>query len=188
MALALVDFFGLRFDHQHQSPVIFLKDMQREKYLPVWIGMLEANSIELAASRRTPPRPFTHDLLVSVMHGLGANVRKLVIDRLENKTYYATMYVEQDGQLSEIDCRPSDGIALALRESAPIYVDEDLMYNIRFVELSEQGDALDAAMAEGPAGDEEEDDEADAAPSVIQDEGAFRDFLKRITPSDFKNN
>jgi uncharacterized protein len=190
MALALVDFLGLRFDPQHQSPVVFLKDSNQEKYLPVWIGVNEATSIELAAGRRTAPRPLTHDLLATLLRNLGASVRKLIIDRLEEKTYYATLFVEHDGGVREVDCRPSDGIALALREDAPIYVDEDLMYNIRFVELSEQ-DALDAALAGDPelAGDDDEEDEDDGPPAqVLQDEGAFQDFLKRISPSDFKGN
>lgn len=185
MSLALVDFFGLRYDHQHQSPVIFLKDAHKEKYLPVWIGALEAGSIELAHTRRTPPRPFTHDLFAAVLRELGAHVRKLIIDRLEDTTYYATMYLEQDGRVLEIDCRPSDGIALALREGAPIYVDEDLMYNIRFVELSEQ-EALDEMETGEPEGDDDEED--DTPPAVLQDDSAFQDFLRRITPSDFKNN
>jgi uncharacterized protein len=168
MALAEVDFFDLRYDHRHKSPVLFLKDAQREKYLPVWIGELEANSIELAVVKRSVPRPLTHDLLLSVTHELGGRLQRVVIDRLESRTYYATLVVEHDGRLLHIDCRPSDAIALALRESVAIFVDDELMYSIKFVEISEGED------------DDEEGGEA-------MDYDTFQDFLKNIAPSDFKD-
>ncbi|MDQ3024309.1 MAG: bifunctional nuclease family protein [bacterium] len=168
MPLAEVDFFDLRYDHRHKSPVLFLKDAQREKYLPVWIGELEANSIELAVVKRDVPRPLTHDLLLNVMHDLGGNLQRVVIDRLDNRTYYATLVVEHDGRLIHVDCRPSDGIALALRERVAIFVDDDLMYSIKFVEISEG---------------EEEDEDAEP-----MDYDSFQDFLKQISPTDFKDS
>jgi bifunctional DNase/RNase len=169
MPLAEVDFFDLRYDHRHKSPVLFLKDAQREKYLPVWIGELEANSIELAVVQRGVPRPLTHDLLLSVMHDLGGNLQRVVIDRLEQRTYYATLVLEHDGRLIHIDCRPSDAIALALREKVAIFVDDELMYSIKFVEISEGEDS------------EGDDDEP-------VDYDSFADFLKSISPSDFKDS
>jgi bifunctional DNase/RNase len=169
MPLAEVDFFDLRYDHRHKSPVLFLKDAQREKYLPVWIGELEANSIELAVVKRDVPRPLTHDLLLSVLHDLGGNLQRVVIDRLESRTYYATLVVEHDGRLVHVDCRPSDAIALALRERVAIFVDDELMYSIKFVEISE--------------GDEEGDDDSEP-----MDYDSFQDFLKQISPGDFKDS
>jgi uncharacterized protein len=182
MPLALVDFFDLRYDHRHKSPVIFLKDANKDKYLPVWIGELEASSIELAAIRRAPPRPLTHDLFIDVLHQLGAHFERIVIDRLESKTYYATLFLEYDGRTLPIDCRPSDAIALALRENARIYVEEDLMYNIRFVELSDQ-----AALEE--EGGEDSDDFSPETDEMAgpEDDSHFQDFLRRISPSDFKS-
>ena len=180
MSLTLVDFFDLRYDHRNKSPVIFLKDVRKEKYLPVWIGELEASSIELAAIRRNAPRPLTHDLFVSVLHQLGAHIDRVVIDRLESKTYFATLILEHDGRTMEVDSRPSDAIALALRENVRIFVDEDLMYGIKFVELSEPGALED---------DEDDDQEPEAEhPAGPEDEEEFLDFLKRISPSDFKNS
>src|SRR5687767_8034282 len=169
MPLAEVDFFDLRYDHRHKSPVLFLKDAQREKYLPVWIGELEANSIELAVVQRSVPRPLTHDLLINVMHDLGGRLQRVVIDRLESRTYYATLVVEHDGRLIHVDCRPSDAIALALRERVAIFVDDELMYSIKFVEISE--------------GDEGGDDDGEP-----MDYDSFQDFLKSISPSDFKDS
>lgn len=182
MPLALVDFFDLRYDHQHKSPVIFLKDANKDKYLPVWIGELEASSIELAVIRRSPPRPLTHDLFVEVMHQLGAHFDRVEIDRLKDKTYYATIYIEYDGRTIPVDSRPSDAIALALRENVRIYVEEDLMYNIRFVELSEQ------AMADEEPSEDDEEDEPGLEEPGFEDEARFQDFLRGISPSDFKNS
>jgi len=168
MPLAEVDFFDLRYDHRHKSPVLFLKDAQREKYLPVWIGELEANSIELAVVQRSVPRPLTHDLLLNVAHDLGGRLQRVVIDRLESRTYYATLVIEHDGRLIHVDCRPSDAIALALRERVAIFVDDELMYSIKFVEISE--------------GEEDSDDDEP------MDYESFADFLKGISPSDFKDS
>ena len=176
MALARVDFFDLRYDHQHRSPVLFLKDAQSEKYLPVWIGELEASSIELAALNKSAPRPLTHDLFANVLRELGVKITKVIIDRVESRTYFATMYLEWDGRTLKIDCRPSDAIALALRDHVMIYVDDELMYHIKFVELSE----TDAESGEEGA-------ELELKPSEM-DESSFTDFLKRISPSDFKEN
>lgn len=174
MALAKVGFYDLRYDHRHRSPVLFLKDAERDKYLPVWIGELEASSIELAVIRKSAPRPLTHDLFATVLRELGIGVRKVVIDRLESRTYYATIYLDRDGDLHTVDCRPSDAVAIALRENCEIFVDDELMYNIKFVELE------DSAVAD----DEDEDINL---PEQAADEESFQQFLKRITPSDFKD-
>lgn len=175
MTLAKVGFYDLRYDHRHRSPVLFLKDAERDKFLPVWIGELEASSIELAVIRKSAPRPLTHDLFATVLREIGVNVRKVVIDRLESRTYFATIYLDQDGELHTVDCRPSDAVAIALRENCEIFVDDDLMYNIKFVELE------DSEGAEG------EDPEAEMAVEAANEE-SFQEFLKRITPSDFKEN
>lgn len=175
MALSLVDFFDLRYDHLNKSPVIFLKDTEHEKYLPVWIGELEANSIERAVISNAAPRPMTHDLIVNVLHELGCRVEKVVIDRLESRTYYATLVLHYNGREVNIDCRPSDAIAIALRENASIYVDEELMYNIKFVELRE-------------GNTEDDEDSGDDAPLDAPETVSFQDFLKNIQPSDFKDS
>jgi uncharacterized protein len=186
MSLTKVDFFDLRYDHRHKSPVLFLKDTKKEKYLPVWIGELEASSIELAVIRKAAPRPLTHDLFASVLRTLGVQLRSVTIDRLENGTYYATMHLSWEGGEVQVDCRPSDAIALALRENTLIYVDEELMYNIKFVELQE-GEEL----PDGEAGDEDEDedDAAEVSPFLpgVTDQATFQDFLRRISPNDFKD-
>jgi bifunctional DNase/RNase len=174
MALAKVDFFDLRYDHRHRSPVLFLKDAEQEKYLPVWIGELEASSIELAVIRKSAPRPLTHDLFTNVLRELGVRVTKVVIDRLESRTYYATLHLQRDEEFHTVDCRPSDAVAIALRENAEIYVDDTLMYSIKFVELNE------ADIAES-----EEQLATDVPEEIEGSEESFQEFLKRISPSDF---
>jgi bifunctional DNase/RNase len=118
--------------------------------------------------RKGVPRPLTHDLLLNVLRDLGGNLQRVVIDRLESRTYYATLVLEHDGRLIHIDCRPSDAIALALRERVAIFVDDELMYSIKFVEISEG---------------EESDDDGEPV-----DYDSFKDFLEQISPSDFKDS
>lgn len=176
MALHKVDFLGLRYDHRHRSPVLFLKDVEREKYLPVWIGELEANSIELAVIRKAAPRPLTHDLVSSLLSNVDASITKVVIDRLEDKTYYATLHLYHSGEIKVIDCRPSDAVAIALRENSEIFVDDELMYSIKFVEI-EEGELPEEGV-------ELLADQESAQPEM--DESNFKDFLNRISPTDFK--
>ena len=188
MALTRVGFYDLRYDHRNKSPVLFLKDNDRDKYLPVWIGELEASSIEWAVIRKVVPRPMTHDLFANVLHMLGVHVLKVIIDRLDNGTYYATLHLDWDGGTLEIDSRPSDAIAIALRENAQIFVEEELMYKVKFVELTEAEAAeLESANELGDLSDDEEEGEEPHSGFTIDDD-SFRDFLGHISPSDFKEN
>ncbi len=176
MALSLVDFFDLRYDRQHKSPVLFLKDVDTEQFLPVWIGDLEARSIEDAYYQRTLERPLTHDLMVTMLGHVEFNLNKVVIDRLDKGTYYASLYMEQRGETVEIDCRPSDAIAMALRMDARIFVEESLMYKIKFVELREGGPEGETEMMFEEPKEASEDDRT-----------TFNDFLQNISPTDFRD-
>ncbi len=183
MSLTKVDFFDLRYDHRQKAPVLFLKDMEKELYLPIWIGELEASSIELAVDNKIPPRPLTHDLMSSILGQLGVHISKVVIDRLESSTYFAKLFLDSDGRTIEVDCRPTDAIAMALRQNVKIFVSEDLMCNIKFVELSaeqsedeEDGESVAQEIAS------EEAMELDSSPET------FKQFLRQISPSDFRDN
>lgn len=183
MSLTKVDFFDLRYDHRQKAPVLFLKDSEKELFLPIWIGELEASSIELAVDNKIPPRPLTHDLMSNVLGQLGVHISKVVIDRLESSTYFAKMYLDSDGRTIEVDCRPTDAIALALRQNVVIYVSDDLMHKIKFVELSsvEQLEDGEAESAEQEIANEEQM-ELDTSPET------FKEFLRQISPSDFRDN
>ncbi|MCS7254728.1 MAG: bifunctional nuclease family protein [Armatimonadota bacterium] len=104
------------------EPVVLLVDKSSRKYLPIWIGSSEAFAIAVALYRRKPPRPLTHDLLNTVIKALNGEVLRVVINKIEAQTYYASIILKGNGKIQEIDARPSDSIALALRVRSPIYL------------------------------------------------------------------
>jgi len=119
--------FGLALDEESQVPVLVLKDKDEKSVLPIWIGAMEAMAISLALNGVKLPRPMTHDLLLMAIKALNAKVLAVNVVSLRDGTYFAEVEVEQAGVRKRIDCRPSDGIALALRAEAPIGVDENVL-------------------------------------------------------------
>ncbi|MFO0797404.1 MAG: bifunctional nuclease family protein [Gemmataceae bacterium] len=110
-------------DHQ----VIVLREVDGERSFPIVIGIFEATSIDRRVRKMESPRPLTHDLVVAAVEQLGAEIQDIVISELKEHTYYARLRVRQEGELVEIDCRPSDAIALAVTAKVPIYVNEDVL-------------------------------------------------------------
>ena len=102
------------------------EDVLTERVLPIWIGPAEAASIGIALEGQTRLRPMTHDFLANAIYALGSSVERVVIDRVEGTTFYATVYLQRDGHTINLDARPSDSIALALRMNVPLFVDEDV--------------------------------------------------------------
>ncbi|MBI4550439.1 MAG: bifunctional nuclease family protein [Candidatus Omnitrophica bacterium] len=117
----------IKIDENRSEQIIVLKEKEGSRYLPVVIGMAEVNAIKLKLSGITPPRPLTHDLLLSTIGYLGAALKHIVIDKLENNTFYAKLVLERDSQEIQVDARPSDSVALALRAGAPIFVAEEVL-------------------------------------------------------------
>ena len=115
---------GLMMDPMTNMPVVILKEASGSGILPIWVGVHEANAIALEIERVVTPRPMTHDLLKNVLVGLQAHVRKVVVTGIKDDTFYALIWVDQNGALISIDSRPSDALALALRIDCPIYVEE----------------------------------------------------------------
>lgn len=113
--------FGLALDEKNQSPVLILKDLDEEKVLPIWIGAMEAMAISLALNKVEFPRPMTHDLLLSTITCLGAEVTGVEITRVQEGTYYAELVLHLGEEEKRIDSRPSDAIALAVRAEAPVF-------------------------------------------------------------------
>jgi len=109
------------YEHPHGGAFVLLRDT-RGRNLPIWIGQPEAMSILLAIEEGATPRPMTHDLTKLIIERLGATLDHILIDDLYNNVFYAKMVMVQDGKQLEIDCRPSDSVAMALRFKAPIYV------------------------------------------------------------------
>ncbi len=123
-----VELSKIIIDEKRQDQIIVLKEKNGERQLPIVIGFLEASSIKMKLSGVEPPRPMTHDLLAAVTRGLDAKLERLVIDKMVNNTFHAKLeFKTKDGQARVIDARPSDGIALAVRASAPIFVEEDVI-------------------------------------------------------------
>lgn len=113
---------GLMLDPASNHPIVILRDPESETFLPIWIGLFEANAIQLGLESSKSPRPRTHDLLASVLHSLGAEVVKVVVEDLKDQTFYAVIHVDHGSSRVRIDARPSDAIALALRTDSPVFV------------------------------------------------------------------
>ncbi len=118
---------GLTMDPVTQMPIVVLKDVNGNTVLPIWVGIFEANAIALEIEKVSTPRPMTHDLLKTVLLGLEAAVKKVVVSDLRDDTFYALIWLERGGEMISIDSRPSDALALALRLDCPIYVDDTVL-------------------------------------------------------------
>jgi len=118
---------GLMMDPVTNMPIVILKDLGGNAILPIWVGIYEANAIALEIEKVSTPRPMTHDLIKTMLLGLDAGVRKIVVNELKEDTFYAVIWLEREGQLISIDSRPSDALAIALRLDCPIYVDDSVL-------------------------------------------------------------
>ena len=118
---------GLMMDPVTNMPIVILKDVGSETVLPIWVGVYEANAIQLEIEKIATPRPLTHDLIKNVLTGLDTSVHRVVVTELKEDTFYAVIWLERDGKIVSIDSRPSDALALALRMDCPIYVEEEVL-------------------------------------------------------------
>jgi len=117
----------LGLDRTTNSPVVILRERDGTRVLPIWIGPAEASAIAMELQGIKPPRPMTHDLLKTVISGLGATMQRVNISAIKDKTYFAELWLAREDQVFQLDARPSDSIALALRMHAPIYTEIDLL-------------------------------------------------------------
>ena len=118
---------GLMMDPVTNMPIVILKDINGSAVLPIWVGVYEANAIALEIEKVATPRPMTHDLIKNLLLGLNTTVRKVVVNELREDTFYAIIWLEQDGRVISVDSRPSDALALALRLDCPIYVEDEVL-------------------------------------------------------------
>jgi uncharacterized protein len=152
--------YGVSFDMVGKQPIVLLKTVDGNKFLPIWIGHPEAAAILMKLQGAATPRPMTHDLMADMLEQLDAEVMQITVTELRDNTFYASITVRQNGAEIEIDSRPSDAIAIAVRAEAPIFAAE------RVIEES-------AIEFEGEEVNEEE----------IVDE--FRRFLDDVSPDQF---
>jgi bifunctional DNase/RNase len=111
----------------HEQQIIVLREVDGERSFPIVIGIFEATSIDRRVKNIVPPRPLTHDLIVAVIDQLGGDLQDIVISDLQDHTYFAKLRVRKEGELIEVDCRPSDAIAVAVTAKVPIWVAEDVL-------------------------------------------------------------
>lgn len=131
-----VEIKGLMLDPSSNVPIVILRDMESQLFLPIWIGVFEANAIALRIEGVEPPRPMTHDLLRIALEELGARVEKVVICDLRDNTFYALIHLRRNGKELKIDARPSDALALALRAEAPIFVLREVLEKAQAIDLA----------------------------------------------------
>jgi bifunctional DNase/RNase len=129
---------GLMLDPSSNVPIVILKQEDSQVFLPIWIGVFEANAIALRIEEVETPRPMTHDLLHQTLKTLGAAVEKVVISDLRENTFYARIHLSRNGEALQMDARPSDAIALAVRAEAPIFVSQPVLEKAQAVDLASQ--------------------------------------------------
>src|SRR5690349_3775665 len=168
---------SIRVSLMSQHRIVVLKDMHSDRYLPIWIGPFEADAITIELQEMPPQRPLTHDLLKSLIRELGGRVIHVLVNELRNDVYYARIVIEVGGKQIEVDSRPSDAIALAVRVKVPIFVAQSVM---------------DKAAIQP-----DEDMEAEATPEdkLTAAEGAdetrlsaFADFVNSLDLDDLEDN
>jgi bifunctional DNase/RNase len=119
--------YGVSFDMVGKQPIVLLKAVDTNKFLPIWIGHPEAAAILMKLQGASTPRPMTHDLVADMLEQLDAQVIRITVTELKESTFYASITVQQNGSEVEIDSRPSDAIALAVRAEAPIFAADDVI-------------------------------------------------------------
>ena len=154
-----LELVGVRVELPHNQPIVLLKERAGDRFLPIWIGAVEATSIAFALQGVVTSRPMTHDLMRDLLSTLEVSVDRIVVTELREGTFYAEIRMTSDGESVTVSSRPSDAIALAVRATVPIFADESV--------LEEAGIHID---------EEEETDEVEQ----------FKEFLEQVTPEDFR--
>ena len=154
--------YGVSFDVIGKQPIVLLKTVEGNKFLPIWIGHPEAAAILIKLQGTELPRPMTHDLLTSIIGRFDADVARITVTELKESTFYATLTLSKEGEMIDIDSRPSDALALAVRTDAPIF-------------------ASTALIDENAIEFEREVDDTE---EIVE---SFRDFLESVSPEDFNS-
>ena len=165
---------SIRVSLMNYQRVVILRVKESDRYLPIWIGPSEADSIALKLQDVSVPRPLTHDLLGSIIATLGATVKQIVVSDLSNDTFYAKIVIQHNGTTMEVDSRPSDAIALAVRTAASIYAEDTV--------LEKAGVQMD--METGKPILPGETDNEPVSPEELKSLSAFKDFVETLNLED----
>ena len=163
---------SLGLDRSSNTPVVILEEVGGERVLPIWIGPGEASAIAMQLADMEFSRPLTHDLVVTMLNGLGGSLRKVIITRVEKSTYYAELIIHRNGEVISVDARPSDSIAVALRTDARIFAQDDLL------------ERASIEIAEDETSGESEQTRCEA-PSEGMNPEELKEYLRRLNPEDF---
>jgi uncharacterized protein len=177
---------SLAMDRTTNTPVVILQEVDGERLLPIWIGSAEARAIALEMAGTKCPRPLTHDLLCSLLQGLGGALERVIINDVQKGTYFAELIVRRDGAIFSVDARPSDSIAVAMRVAARIFADDELL-DVSAIQIADI-DASDSDAAgpvvEGAPGDSYGDLAVREAGDSMNSE-QLKQHLRRMKPEDF---
>jgi len=172
---------SIRVSLMNYQRVVILKEKIAERYLPIWIGPAEADAIAVRLQGVTVPRPLTHDLLNSVIDALGATINSIIVSDLKNDTFYAKIILNVDGGQMEIDSRPSDALALAVRVEVPIYVEEEVLDKAGILLDQETGKPIYQEKEKSGTGGEDKD----VSEEDLKKMSAFYDFINTLDLEDF---
>jgi len=165
--------YGVSFEPIGKQPIVLLKTVDDERFLPIWIGHPEAAAILMKLQGASPPRPMTHDLVTDIISELHGEVVRVTVTELRENTYYARITIVQNGREVEVDSRPSDAIALAVRCEAQIFAADEV---------------VDESGIEFQAEDEEQPGFVTASSLADLDPAEFREFLETVTPEEFASS
>lgn len=160
---------GIAMDPLSNSPVMLLKEVEGDRILPIWIGILEATSIAAKLENIQFPRPLTHDLMKNIFDFIGVKVPKIEIVDLRENTYYAIITLEIEGKIIDIDARPSDAVALALRTGAEIFVNDEVLQKSQL-------------YTETPLSEKE----SEMVGTTEEEKEKLKEILKNLDPKHFK--
>ena len=171
---------SIRVSLMNYQRVVILKEKDSDRYLPIWIGPMEADAIAVKLQGVAVPRPMTHDLLNSVIEKLDASVHSILVNDLKNDTFFAKIFLDIDGKQVEVDSRPSDALALAVRTGVPIYAEEAVLDNAGIMLDGETGKPIFDEREEGQGGKRPVNDE-----EMKKKMSAFYDFINTLDLDDF---
>ncbi|HEX7049560.1 MAG TPA: bifunctional nuclease family protein [Longimicrobiales bacterium] len=163
---------SLGLDRTSNTPVVILQEKDGNRVLPIWIGPSEASAIAMELAGMKFSRPLTHDLFASLIGGLGASLKRVLITKVVDNTYFAELIIQRGSEVFSVDARPSDSIAIALRMGVTIYTSDDLL-EVNTIEIAEESEF-----------------EPGTPPATAEEEGGLRaeelkEYLRRLNPEDF---
>ncbi len=171
---------SLGLDRASNTPVVILQELEGDRVLPIWIGPGEASAIAMQLADMKFSRPLTHDLLVAAVKGLGGRLKRVVISRVSDSTYYAELVIHRDGEVIKVDARPSDSIAVALRSEARIFANDALLERAS-IEIAEEEEVGGEGYGAGPSAMGESGEKEPAG----MDPDELKEYLRKMNPEDF---